>query len=101
MRNRGSDYGALFWMVAAFVIILGSCFGPAVGTDANDAISVAEDQGYTNVVVNGSNWFTPGFAGCSEKDGRAVNVTATNANGERVDLTVCLGWPFKGSTIRS
>lgn len=69
---------------------------------SNDiAINALEDQGYTNVEITNKHWFMFGLIGCADSDAAKFDVIATNPSGNKVELYVCSGWPFKGSTIRS
>lgn len=64
------------------------------------AVSAMESAGYTNITVTDRHDFAPEFAGCSESDGVAFDVTATNPAGKRTTATVCCGYWLKGCTIR-
>jgi len=96
------DWGWTICTSVFVILLLGFSFlGPAVWTQAEDAIQIAEDQGYSNVEINGSDWLFASWHGCAQGDGRAVYITAINPTGQEVDVTVCIGWPLKGSTVRS
>ena len=68
--------------------------------DAN-VIDAIEAQGFTNVSVEDKSIVFVGWAGCSDDDEAAYEITAINSLGKRVKLLACAGWPFKGVTIRS
>ena len=86
--------------VVLFVMAFGGLFR-GVFVNESVAIQAMEDRGFSEVEVDGSAWFLVGLRGCSEKDAARFDVTAINPAGNRVSLSVCSGWPFKGATIRS
>jgi hypothetical protein len=69
-------------------ILLTACSG------ASTSRVLLEEQGYSNVEIQGYNVFA-----CSEDDFYRYNFTATNPNGKPVKGVVCSA-PLKGSTIR-
>lgn len=69
-------------------ILLTSCSG------ASTSEILLEEQGYSNVEIQGFNVFA-----CSQDDLYRYNFTATNPNGKTVKGVVCSA-PLKGSTIR-
>lgn len=85
--------------VLGVVAVLGSC-GRGVFVDEADAMRAIEAHGYTDPSIVSSGWFAVGWRGCDEKDAAVFDVQATNAQGNRVGVLVCMGWPFKGATVR-
>lgn len=69
-------------------VLLSSCSGTYTSE------TILEDQGYTNVKIQGFNFFA-----CSEDDMYRYNFTATNSNGKNIKGVICSA-PFKGYTIR-
>jgi hypothetical protein len=89
-------------IVVTLVILLalGSCSRGAF-VDESKAISALSTQGYSDIHITKKNWFAPGLFGCSEKDAVKFDAIATNPVGRRVEVSVCTGFLFKGSTIRT
>lgn len=98
--NRGSGGYSGIYIVFMFLLVFGSCFRGVLVSDqvAYDALSV---QGYTEVRITERHWFAPWFFGCDRKDAVGFEVSAVNPRNQRVTLTVCSGFLFKGATIRS
>ena len=94
----------LFYVVviAAFLLLAAGC-NVAVGSLVKDqtAITAMQSAGYTDVqVVRRANVFVS-LRGCSREDSVKFDMQATNPQGEVVtNAYVCVGWPFKGATIR-
>lgn len=64
-------------------------------TQPENARRVVESAGYTNVVMDGYDWFN-----CAEDDIYHDKFRATGQNGKPVSGVVCAGLLFKGATIR-
>lgn len=92
-------FTALFF-ISVFVSVLllcqrGNC------ADEESAIRAAENFGFSEVkVIEKSIWFI-GLRGCSGGDAALFELRAKNPAGRVVNVGVCLGWPFKGATMRS
>lgn len=90
-------------VVVAMVLIVAGC-EYVVGTsfvDQQTAISAMESAGYTNVQVVGRQNVFVSLLGCGKEDSVKFDMVAVNPNGETVTNTyVCVGWPWKGATIR-
>ena len=69
--------------------------------DKSEAVRALDTQGYSNIQITDEKWFVVGLRGCESTDAVRFDVTAVNPVGKKVNLFVCVGWPFKGSTIRS
>ncbi len=92
----GLVLGTLFIIaVIAFSCLRGFAVEPQT------AIEAAETIGFTDVTVTDENYMCMAWQGCDRNDAVGFEMTATNAQGERVDIMVCCGWPFKGCTIRT
>jgi hypothetical protein len=64
------------------------------------ALGAVAAEGYTSATITEKHELLPGWNGCDEKDTAGFDVTATNVNGQRVNLIVCCGLVLKGCTIR-
>ena len=75
----------------------------ACGTfvDTERVARAVEKQGYRDVQIVSKHIFLVKWSGCGSDDAVAFEATAVNATGQRVNLTVCAGWPFKGVTVRT
>lgn len=67
----------------------------------SDAIEAAENMGFTEAEVLDKNIWFMGFRGCSGGDAAMFELKAKNPAGKVVNINVCIGWPFKGATVRS
>ncbi len=83
------------------VILLGVSLPGLLLVDESTAVRALEIQGFSDVRITGRHWFLVGMRGCSDSDVVKFDATATNPRGDRVELFVCAGWPFKGATIRT
>jgi len=93
--------GILLGATVGAAILFGSLVGCGACIDDGDVKGAVSKQGYKDVVIKDKHIVAVSWRGCSDSDEAAYKVTATNANGQRVDLIVCAGWPFKGVTIRT
>lgn len=85
----------IFLILAIFLMSAGNF------VDENVAIEALQKQGFTDINITGKDWLFVGFRGCSEDDSVKFTAIAKNARNETVEVYVCSGWLFKGSTIRS
>ena len=69
--------------------------------DESVAIKALQKQGFTDINITGKEWLFVGLRGCSEDDSVKFTVIAKNPRNETVEVYVCSGWLFKGSTVRS
>ena len=88
-------------IIVAIVGILVFPFIRGLMVDDGIASRAASARGFTEIVVKDRTNILPIFKGCSAQDAAAFNITAVNPAGDKVDLVVCAGWPFKGATVRS
>jgi hypothetical protein len=84
-----------------FVILMFGGIGRGILVDESRAVRHLENLGFSEVVITDKAWFAVGFRGCSEKDAAKFTAHAINPAGKIVAVGVCVGWPFKGATIRS
>ncbi|WP_158809629.1 hypothetical protein [Beijerinckia sp. L45] len=81
----------------AFAIVIAATAFLAGCSDEDNARRHLADQGYSNIVLKGTPW----FSGCSKDDFYADEFEATSMAGRRVSGVVCagMGWG-KATTIR-
>ncbi len=65
------------------------------------AINALDTAGYSDITITSHHWFAVGLLGCSHGDASKFDAIATNPAGKQVELYVCTGFWFKGSTIRT
>lgn len=68
--------------------------------DQSIAIRALENQGFTNVKIVDKQWFAVSMRGCGNDVAKFL-ARAVNPAHDEVELFVCVGWPFKGATVRS
>jgi hypothetical protein len=73
---------------------------PMIGSSyrAEEAESDVNKQGFSEVECTNNHYLLPGIYGCSGSLA-AWECTATNANGDSVDVVACMGW-FRGTSVR-
>jgi len=76
-------------VIAAIALLSTGC------TQPDHALQVLESQGYTDIQIQGYDWFN-----CSKDDTYHDKFTAKGPSGKTVSGVVCTGMFFKGSTIR-
>ena len=88
-------------MYAIFLILL-TCFAGCRGmfVDEIAAERALATHGFSNAELVGRADVLVSFRGCGTEAAR-FDYRADNAKGKRVDVSVCVGWPLKGSTIRT
>jgi len=69
--------------------------------DEDHAVRAVTNLGFTEVKIEGKAVFFLEYRGCSKSDDAGFTVSGKNPQGRRVTLLVCVGWPFKGATVRS
>jgi hypothetical protein len=86
----------LVLIVFSFLVV------PARGcmAEPEQALRALDQMGYTEAKIHNHAWFWVAVRGCGA-DAARFDATAVNPRGKRVDLIVCVGWPFKGSTVRT
>jgi len=98
---RGGYMGLVAMILAViFILLVASCRGCMV--DDSSAVSALEKQGFSEIKIESKAIFLVGFRGCSSHDAAKFEASAKNPAGRHVsDIYVCVGWPFKGATIRT
>jgi hypothetical protein len=86
--------------ILVVIITLSIMSGCGFLVDENQAVQALQNQGFKDVRITAEHRLAPNLFGCAESDKAAFEVTATNINGKRVNAIVCMGWPFKGATVR-
>lgn len=90
-------------MLALVLVLVAMVFATGCGclVDEAQAVRAVTNLGFTDVKVESKSVAFVEWHGCSKSDDAAFKVSGKNPQGQRVTLTVCVGWPFKGATIRS
>jgi hypothetical protein len=89
-------FGVALWL--GFVLLVmgrGSC------ADPQSAVTALKNQGFSNIIIVDQSYMLVGVRGCDGSDAARFTAQATNPAGKRVKMYVCVGWPFKGATLRS
>lgn len=94
--DRLTVFAALFFIVVTFFAIFRGSW-----VDKSEAVRALETQGYSKVEIIEHKWFFVGVRGCENSDAARFDASANNPVGKQVRLFVCVGWPFKGATVRS
>ena len=95
MRTDTILFIILLTLAILFFLVEGSF------VDDSIAIKALQKQGFTDINITGKEWLFVGFRGCSEDDSVKFTAIAKNPRNETVEVYVCSGWLFKGSTVRS
>lgn len=69
--------------------------------DQKIAVETLEKQGFTDVKIIEKQWFVVGWRGCASGDTAKFIASVVNPRNQTVEVYVCVGWPFKGATIRN
>lgn len=85
----------IFLILAIFLVSAGSFVDESVAVDA------LQKQGFADINITKKEWLFVGLRGCSEDDSVKFTAIAKNPRNETVEVYVCSGWLFKGSTVRS
>jgi hypothetical protein len=86
---------ALPLVIGVALMFRGGCVSP------DTAVAALKNQGFTDIVITDHAGAFVGFLGCGNDDAARFTAQATNPAGKRVKIFVCVGWPFKGATLRS
>jgi len=92
-------YGVMMVTAILGAVTLMSTTGCGSMVDNGKALHAVKDEGYTGATVKDKSVVFPGLNGCDDSDTAGFDITATNVNGARVNLTVCCG-VIKACTIR-
>jgi hypothetical protein len=83
-----------------FVVFFVTWWIWAANISDDRAVHAAKALGLSDIHVDDSAiWFIE-FSGCADDDMKQWTVSGTNAQGQRVTITVCAGF-WKGATVRS
>ena len=85
----------------AIVILVLMLAGCGTLIDDENVKKAVEKQGYSSVEILEKNIFFVDWRGCGDDDDAHFSMLATNARGNRVTISACAGWPFKGVTVRT
>jgi len=104
-RQRASHFNGdefirigIFSLSLLVALFFGCCRGYMVSRA--DAMQAADFAGFTEAEIISESRIFPSLAGCSNSDAAGFLFRAKNAQAKRVQILVCVGWPFKGSTVR-
>lgn len=92
-----------FWLVIVWIlpisILIVVDYGRGWMVSESQADKALEAAGFTKEkLLNRSNW-NVNWDGCRGDDAAAFTYKAKNPKGRSVKVLVCIGWPFKGSSI--
>jgi hypothetical protein len=82
------------------LIILSMLSGCGYLVNENDALDAARANGLKGVIITESHQIAPEWYGCGDNDVAGFEIRGKNANEQTVSAIVCMGWPFKGATVR-
>lgn len=92
--------GSFIWLfIVAVVMVLAGSAGNFI--DDYEATNVLQTQGFSDIRIARKDWFLVSLRGCGSGDAAKFSAMAKNPIGNEVSAYVCVGWPFKGATIRS
>ncbi len=92
---------ALLFMLFLCLPVVAFHTGCGFMADEDQAVRAVTNLGFTDVKVESRMVFFLDWRGCGKSDDAGFRVSATNPKGQRVSMLVCVGWPFKGATVRS
>lgn len=94
---------AIVVVLVIAVALLLVCFFAVPGVFVNDdeVVDAVQKQGYSDVKISSSHVLFVSWRGCSNSDHAAYKMQATNAKSQKIELIACVGWPFKGVTVRT
>ncbi len=87
----------LLFVVFGIMAIMTTIFLPACGAcdRPTKSVEALENQGFTDIVLEGHRFF-----GCGKGEGSSMAFKAKNPNGKEVHGLVCCGVVGKGCTVR-
>lgn len=98
-KNKLTIRELIIYYVAPILFVL-LLFVRGMLVEPSVAVNALQNQGYSDVEVVDSSWILVNFQGCGS-DAAIFHCKAINPAGKKVDINVCVGWPFKGATVRS
>lgn len=99
MKNRILDLKIFLIYIIPFIIFL-LVGARGILTEPSQAVQALEIQGYSSIEIVDKSWLVVGLRGCGY-DAARYTANAMNPAGKKVQVFVCVGWPFKGATIRT
>ena len=91
-------FDVMIALLVAGLILVSLFSGIFVGPSI--AIRALENQGFSNIRIVEKQWFLVSMRGCGQ-DAVKFTARAVNPAHKEVELFVCVGWFFKGATVRS
>lgn len=104
MNYKSEKKSNIFIVLICLVFMIPISFsnsGCGFLVDEDQAVRAVNNMGFTEVRVESKHVFFLSFRGCSKNDKAGFTVVGRNPKGDIVRLLVCIGWPFKGATIRT
>jgi prepilin-type N-terminal cleavage/methylation domain-containing protein len=99
-HDKGFTLIEVFIVMAIVLIIFFASFQGFL-VDNSIAVRALEKQGFQQVEITDRSIFFVRFQGCGGSDAVKFSATALNPIGKKVEVFVCVSWPFKGATIRT
>lgn len=100
LKDLDVNFIQLLYIVVIIVTVFFAIFR-GIFVDSAIAKRALEKQGYENIEILDKDWLFIGVRGCDGRDAAKFEVKATNSAKKSVEVNVCVGWPFKGATIRT
>lgn len=97
--DRGFPWHEIVICFLVVVLIMVGVFG-GLFVGQSVAVKALENQGFSNIRITDKQWFLVGMRGCGS-DSVKFTAHAVNPAHREVEIFVCVGWPFKGATVRS
>jgi hypothetical protein len=69
--------------------------------DSSEAVRALQTQGYSEIKITDKAVAFVGLRGGDRGDAAMFTAHAKNPIGRDVTVYVCVGWPFKGATVRT
>ena len=86
------------FLICFLAMVLGAFRGYL--TTESEATKALHTQGFTDCELTDTAYVFVAWRGCGS-DAARYDFRATNPIGKRVNVSVCVGWPFKGATVRT
>lgn len=101
MKNSDAVAGCQFIVLLVWFVFAVLFLFRGLLTNEQTAIDALESRGYTEIEVHDKDVFFVGFRGGDQMDAAIFNCSAKNRHGKEARFDVTMGWPFKGSTVRT
>jgi len=99
MNKRG--FTLIELLLVIFIVITFATLFRGVFVDSDEAVRALQTQGYSDIKITDKAIFFISLRGGSREDAAMFTAHAKNPVGKEVIVYVCVGWPFKGATIRT